>query len=255
VRGEKKMKRFQQILRRGLSASLCAVLLAFAVLIPAAANAWTSSSTYYYNNWDSSYYSHSQDEAISAAEEARREVARAKRRDELEAQRKVYEKDYLASQQAIRDASRAASNAPREYYFRKPGYTTTTLPPGKIEIEADGKKYFYVTGIFYRQIDAKTFIVVPAPVGAKVGSLPEGSQSAFLDGKASTYLYYFGAFFAEKDGAYEVVQPAAGTVVGYVPDGYQQTEEGDTVRYEFGGLRFKPVILGQSVVYQVEGGG
>ena len=252
------MKRSQRIQRRVLPSALFLFAFAALVFLPSSAKAWTSNTRHYHNYhhdnaWDSTDMRRMQSERISAQEEARREEGRKVRREEVAARQAADQKAYLASQQAIRDASRAASNAPRGYFYRKPGSTTTSLPASAVSVQAGGKSYSYNAGVFYMQADAKTHIVVPAPVGAVVDALPEGSQAAMLNGKPSGASYYFGTFFAEKDGKYEVVQPPQGTVVSYVPDGYQETEAGDSLRYKFGGISFSPVIFGQTVVYQVAG--
>jgi hypothetical protein len=253
VRGETSMRRSSII----LATVLFAALFAAAALAPPQAGAWTSHTHHYESHYyGNDYWWHAermQDDRIAAAEEAAREVQREKRRDEIAQEQEAQQKAYLKSRKAVRDASRAASSAPRGYFYRKPGSTTTALPAGGVEVEAGGKTYTYFSGIFYMQIDPKTFIVVPAPAGAVVDALPEGSQQAFLKGEPSGYSYYFGTFFKEKDGKFEVAEPPAGTVVAYVPDGYQQVEEGDSVRFEFGGLRFTPVMLGQTIVYKFTG--
>jgi hypothetical protein len=92
-----------------------------------------------------------------------------------------------------------------------------------------------------------------APEGALIDSLPDGHGMSDNEGK--TYFYYFGSFYLEEEGKYRVVKPPPGVVVGYLPDGYNETRdpEHESVTYEYGGVRFEPVFLEGILVYMVIG--
>ena len=63
-----------------------------------------------------------------------------------------------------------------------------------------------------------------------------------------------GTFFTEENGKFKVVSPPAGTLVGYIPDGYTEIDVGDDkVEYTFGGIRYRPFYLEGNLVYQVAG--
>lgn len=241
------MKTSNKVFTQRAVAVSCAAVIAAALLSPVHCLAWTTRSTYYYN-W--SNYDHG--DTISAAEEARREKGREKRRDELAEERAENTQAFLDSQAAIRASSRAASRAPRDAFYRKPGTTADSLPPGSAAVEVSGEKFHYSRGIFYKEIAGK-YLVVPAPVGAVVDSLPEGHAVAAYQGDFETYSYYFGAFFKEENGKFTVVAPPAGTIVGYIPDGYTETKVDETTEYQFGAITFRGALWQGNTVYEVVG--
>ena len=85
------------------------------------------------------------------------------------------------------------------------------------------------------------YIVVTAPFGAVVDSPPTAASR--VQAGSELLLYFFGTFFRERPDGYEVVRPPAGTVVGYVPDGYTLESAQDGARYTFGEITFQPVFI------------
>jgi hypothetical protein len=191
-----------------------------------------------------------QREAISAAEEARREAGRKERRDELEQELEKEQSEFLESQAAIRSESLAARNAPRGFYYRKPGTRTGTLPGGAVKIEVDGKTYHYFKGVFYRP-GPGAYTVVTAPPGARIDELPEGHMMVTSD--EQTYFYYFGSYYRRDGDGYVVTRPLKGAVVSYLPDGYDTLRSESGTLYSFGGIRYKPYYREGIVVYAVQG--
>jgi hypothetical protein len=256
----KAMKSSEKVFVRRAAAVSCAALLAAVLLAPSHSFAWTSSSSHHrsYRSHNSHSSSSSydydarylQDQAISAAEEARREKGREKRREEVAQESAQNTSAYLASKAATRDASRAASRAPRDAFYRKPGTVAATLPPNSAKVEVAGETYHYSRGLFYKDLAGK-YLVVPAPVGAVVDALPEGTGGASYEGNFETYSYYFGTFFAEENGKFKVVAPPPGTLVGYIPDGYNESEVEETREYEFGSITYRPAFYGNETVYEV----
>ncbi len=245
------MRYTEKINRKFFISGLAAAILLSAAAFPQSAGAWRSTgwsgSVYHYDSWDARQMQRS---AQSDAAEQRRETARAQRRDEIAEQREAGQAQFLASQAEIRASSQAASTAPRDYFYRKPGTTMSTLPAASVEIKAGDQTYHYFSGIFFRQLPAG-YIVVPAPLGAVVNKLPEGVRAAAYQGDVDTYFHYFGTFFTAEGDKFKVVQPPAGTIVGYVPDGYTETEVDGSPRLHFGPHQFKPVFLQNLLVYQV----
>jgi hypothetical protein len=240
-------------LTRSILVVSCCAALAASMIAPPAAKAWRSGSSYgrrggYGYSSGSARYLQGQSQA--SADEARREGQREKNRVEIEEKKETFQTEYVASQESMREASKAASRAPREAFYRKPGFTTTTLPGAAVEVKVGDTTYHYFSGLFYRQIP-NNYIVVPAPVGAVVDALPDKAGAAVYNDDADTYAYYFGTFFTKEGDKYKVVAPPAGTLVGYVPDGYTETEVGESVNYQFGGITYKPAYLQDNVVYQV----
>lgn len=224
-------------------------LLAGGLLWPPEAGAWTYSRSAY-RGWNSNSVRSMQRQAHSAAAEARREPARQANRERIQRQRTEFQSDFVASQRAIRASARAASRAPRGPFFRRPGFTTSSLRPGAVEMEVGGTTFFYDRGMFFRQLPNK-YMVVPAPVGAVVDTLPDGTGAALYNNDLDTYFFHFGTFFAREGDKYKVVSPPPGVIVDYVPDGYIEIEVGEGVQYQFGDIIFEPVFLNDDVRYAV----
>ncbi len=191
-----------------------------------------------------------QREAISAEEEARRELQRTRRRDEIEREAEDSLRDFLESQEEIRAASRAARRSPRGFYYRRPGTTLPSLPAGYSTLKVGREEYFYFGGIFFRGGAGEPYAVT-APRGAVVDSLPEGHLTV-RPGDRELH-YYFGTFFEPREGGYVVVAPPDGTVVPYIPDGYSSEKIGGSLHFVFGGVRYRPVYREGTLVYVVSG--
>jgi hypothetical protein len=189
-----------------------------------------------------------QREAISSQEERAREVGRERRRDEVEKLQQQQSSEHEEYFQSVLEASQASLRAPRGAYYRKPGESTQEAPSAAKPLEVAGVGYLYDRGVFWLT-PGPPFIVVTAPYGAVVEELPAGAYRIF--GKEAPRYYYFGTFYEEKDGKFEVVRPAAGTLVSYLPDGYQTDQAQGTTRYLFGPTHFKPVFVQGVLVYQV----
>jgi len=230
---------------------LCCGAMAAGLLPPDSAEAWTSRGYRRGGYYGGSYNSRTlQDRSQAQQDEVRRAGERKENRKEIEKKREEYQTEYLASQEEIRQASVAASRAPRGLYYRAPGFTTAKLPETAEKIDVGGQSFHYYSGIFFRQIPDK-LIAVPAPAGAVVGTLPEGAGAAVYKGDADTYFYYFGTFFTREGDKYKVIDPPAGTVVGYIPSGYTEVDVNDTVQYTFGGITYQPAHFEGNVIYEV----
>jgi hypothetical protein len=248
------MKYSKRSLTRSIVVLCCSAALAATLIVPTTAEAWTGSRGYSrgrggygYGGGNARYM---QGQAQSSADEARRESAREKNREEIAKKKDAFQTDYLASQAAIREGSKAASRAPRDAFYRKIGFTTTTLPGAAVEVKVGDTTFHYFSGMFYRRLPSN-YIVVPAPVGAVVDTVPEQIGAALYNDDADTYGYYFGTFFVRDGEKHKVVAPPAGTIVGYVPDGYTEVEVGESVNYTFGDITFEPAYFQDNVVYRV----
>jgi hypothetical protein len=190
-----------------------------------------------------------QRESISSQEEQAREAGRSARRDELEKSREKSAQEREAYFQAILEASQASLRSPRGVYFRKPGYSSAEPPgPAAAVVEVGGVPYLYDQGIFWLH-QGTDYLVVTAPAGAIVGTLPRGA--ARIPFRGETYWYFFGTFFAGSDGRYAVVRPPGGLTVFYLPDGYAREQAGGADVYRFGETLFKPVFVQGVLAYQV----
>lgn len=123
----------------------------------------------------------------------------------------------------------------------KTGYRLPVLPRTHVRIMFGGLPYFYYSGIFYRP-HGTGYIVVTAPVGALVRTLPFGFI-AFTIG-LSTYYYVNDDYYvwdedreayrvvAKPPGAAEAIEQAtAGRLVAY-PNNGQSEEQQAQDRYE-----------------------
>ena len=119
---------------------------------------------------------------------------------------------------------------------------------GAASIEVGGLAYLYDQGVFWLH-QGSSYIVVTAPVGAVVDRLPQGVTR--IASRPEPVWYFFGTFFGEKNGAYEVLKPAAGLTVFYLPDGYRQESLKGVGVYRFGEILFKPVFIQGVLAYQV----
>jgi hypothetical protein len=86
--------------------------------------------------------------------------------------------------------------APLPIRFHRIGYRRHTLPRSYVRIIIGGFPYFYYSGVFYRPYGA-SYIVVAAPIGAFVRTLPVGFI-AFSIG-LSTYYYVNDTYYAWDD--------------------------------------------------------
>lgn len=189
-----------------------------------------------------------QRESIASQEEQIREAGRERRRDEVEQLREQQSSERQEFFQSVMEASQAALRAPRGAYYRKPGESSQDAPANAQSVEVGGIGYLYDRGVFW-MLPGPPFIVVTAPYGAVVDTLPAGAYR--IPGKEASRHYYFGVFFEERGGRFEVIKPPAGTLVSYLPDGYRQELVQGTTRYIFGPTHFKPVFVQGVLVYQV----
>ena len=75
-----------------------------------------------------------------------------------------------------------------------------------------GLEYFCYEGLFYRAA-ADRYVVVPAPVGAVVMTVPEGAQPVIIDG--TTYYMVNGATYMHTSMGYQVVPQPNVVVVNH----------------------------------------
>jgi hypothetical protein len=151
-------------------------------------------------------------------------------------------------------ASKASLNAPKDVYYRKPGWTSTDPPAPtaqtiSVEVKGGMVALIYDQGIFWLQ-RGSDYVVVIAPPGAVVDTLPPGVRAQPVKGGGMLY-YFFGTFFKAKGDKYEVVMPPAGTFVGYLPDGYSQEGKEDDPVFKFGPVSYKQVFVAGNLAYQV----
>ena len=80
-------------------------------------------------------------------------------------------------------ASARHNGAPARFQPR--GHQAKVLPAGHLRLSVKGSPFFYHGGVFYRP-QGSAYVVVSAPIGARVGSLPTG----FVSFSIGTRRYY-----------------------------------------------------------------
>lgn len=105
----------------------------------------------------------------------------------------------------------SAHPGPYNYHHRYPiGRSEVVLPRGFISIVFGKGHYFYGGGFFYRQ-EPQGYVVVPAPSGAVVYSIPPGYHQVIIDGVM--YYTYEGVYYQRVSSGYKVVEPPTTVVV------------------------------------------
>ena len=134
--------------------------------------------------------------------------------------------------------------------FRAVGTTVNAPPAGSEVVQGPWGTVQYHKGVFYKQ-QANSWIVIPAPIGAKVKDRPAGAS--LLSHKNVPYLYYNGAFFVwnKFENVAEVVQAPVGAIVTNVPETATKQDRNGKACYVYGGTCFSPSFRGTNVVYVV----
>jgi hypothetical protein len=110
-------------------------------------------------------------------------------------------------------------------------------------------EYWYDEGTYYLKADGG-YIVVSAPVGAKIKTLPSGYETVSLDDGTKNY-YYGGTFYEKSSSGYTVVAPTAGTVVEHISEGGEEVKMGDITYVKMGETYFQPIQKDGKDMYEV----
>jgi len=151
-----------------------------------------------------------------------------------------------SSQSSGKGPSRASRKAPpRSVHYPPVGYQVRTMPNTYRNIRVNRYSYRYHDGIFYRPGASGIYVVVNAPIGARVGYLPPGYISFFIGPSRYFYLNYTYYLWDADRTEYIVVEEPAGaepavvaaseTVSGEIfvyPNEGQSDELRDRDRYE-----------------------
>jgi len=144
-------------------------------------------------------------------------------------------------------AGDALAQPGRREHFSRPsfGHEVHALPEGHVTVRVGGNFYHYHDGVFYRPFGPDRFVVVGAPLGARIRVLPFGYVSFFLGPRQyfyANYTYYWldprtqeYVVVAEPNGAETAVSEAtaagSGDVFVYPKQG-QTDEQRDRDRYD-----------------------
>ena len=105
--------------------------------------------------------------------------------------------------------------------FQPRGHQAKVLPAGHLRLSVGGSPFFYHGGVFYRP-QGSAYIVVTAPIGARVGSLPTGFVSFSIGARRYYHLNATYYFYEPETQEYVVVaEPggAAGALAAAEPSG------------------------------------
>ncbi|OFX27634.1 MAG: hypothetical protein A2041_10275 [Bacteroidetes bacterium GWA2_31_9b] len=131
------------------------------------------------------------------------------------------------------------------------GYKYKSIPKATFIVPHAGIKYHYHSGVYYRPY-GNTYVVVRAPLGVRVRTLPVGNVHFIINGR--NYFYYYGTYYVKSvdDSEYITVEPPVGAVVDALPDGYKKIVIENNTYYEFEGTYYK-AFLDESgeVLYEV----
>ncbi|GAU09889.1 DUF6515 family protein [Desulfoplanes formicivorans] len=117
--------------------------------------------------------------------------------------------------------------------YPRPGFRIHVLPRAYLTLQVGALTYFFLDGIFYRP-DVNGYVVVPAPVGARVTTLP--ANATYFTHGDTIYYTYAGVYYQKVDGGYMVVAKPEGTLETVVQatttvrDDPVIAREGDLVR-------------------------
>ena len=93
--------------------------------------------------------------------------------------------------------------------FQPRGHQAKVLPAGHLRLSVGGSPFFYHGGVFYRH-QGSAYIVVSAPIGARVRSLPTGFVSFSIGARRYYYLNATYYFYEPKTQEYVVVAEPEG---------------------------------------------
>ena len=135
------------------------------------------------------------------------------------------------------------------------GAAVNSPPEGTVSVPYNNTTYQYYGGAFYQPAPSgQGYVTAPAPVGATVEAPPIDCTIVFGPSPDDPgYCYFQGAFvlYDEKSDSYAVTEPAVGTEVPYVPEGYEVQTANGVDYYKLGGTYYRPYVAGDEEVFVV----
>ncbi|MDB4293451.1 DUF6515 family protein [Maribacter sp.] len=152
------------------------------------------------------------------------EVAAQKKKNKVK--KHVVKKHVKRSHKKHFRVKRARRTAHLRYrHLPRRGSTVKTIGVGHIGIRFGGKHFRFHNGVWYKP-KGKRFLVVRAPLGARVRVLPLGFGRIVIG--ASPYFYHYGTYYVKTAGPqeeFEVVAAPIGAEVAALPNGYKVVKE------------------------------
>lgn len=128
------------------------------------------------------------------------------------------------------------------------GFMAATLARDAFIFSLANRRYYYDEGVYYQPV-AGGYIVVSAPIGAVVSSLPDGYETVQV---GDDYFYYFGGtFYIGLDQGFQVVNAPPGAIVMDIPDGATQQNINGEIYLVYNNTYYEPVSFNGQDAYQV----
>lgn len=96
------------------------------------------------------------------------------------------------------------------YRSPSPGYHVRQLPDRHQRIKVRSRDYYYHQGIFYRPASSGAYVVVRAPLGARVSHLPAGYISFYIGPRHYFYANFTYYLWDQRAGQYVTVEEPEG---------------------------------------------
>jgi hypothetical protein len=110
-------------------------------------------------------------------------------------------------------------------------------------------EFQYADGVFYQK-DDDGWVVVPAPIGAEVSSIPDNYEIVKLEDNEINY-YWGGAFYEKTANGYVVVPPTAGALVENLSEGGEEVKVGERTLVRYGETYYQPVQVNGKNMYEI----
>ena len=133
--------------------------------------------------------------------------------------------------------------------YHPAGFYVVVVPTTAVIVPVQSQTYYNDQGIYYMPSNGG-YVVVPAPVGATVTTLPPATQTVVVTETTNNY-YYGGTYYEKSDKGYVVVPPTAGCVVENLPQGGVETKVGDVTYVKVGETYYQPIQKNGKNMYEV----
>ncbi len=130
------------------------------------------------------------------------------------------------------------------------GRRVTSIPTGAVNLRWNSQAYYYRNGAFYRAM-GKGYVVVSAPIGIRVRTLPIGFSKMRIRNR--NVFYYNGTYYSKTESnEYEIINPPVGAKVGDLPEGTEQVSIDERTYYRMDDVYYKAIVSESGEVqYQV----
>ena len=128
------------------------------------------------------------------------------------------------------------------------GFFLGALAADAIFFNFNNQRYYYDDGCYYLPTNGG-YSVVPAPIGATVGSLPDGFETTMVGN--DTFYYFGGAFYVAIDGGYQVVAAPPGAVITQLPVGAVEQQINGQDLLVYNNVYYSPISQDGQDAYEV----